>query len=338
MSRPPATDTFDMPSSPDRSPTSRTAGTPTDIDLMVRHRAFLAAATSDNTRRTYRSAIRHFYAWGGNLPCDEAAVVRYLLAYADTLNPRTLALRLTALSQWHLHQGFTDPASTPTVRKTLAGIARIHGKPKRKARPLPVEDVERIVTHLAGIDTLHARRDSALLQIGFFGGFRRSELASLEVPHIAWERDGIVITLQRSKTDQEGAGIVKAIPYGDETLCPVRALRAWLDAAGIQSGALFRPINRWGVVGAGALNPASVNTLLKACAKAAGMHDVPELSGHSLRRGMATSAYRAGANLRNIKRQGGWRHDGTVQGYIEEAAQFEDNAALCLLRRTKAPV
>lgn len=74
------------------------------------HQRFLAAATSDNTRRTYRSAIRHFQAWGGVLPCDEAAVIRYLLAFAPVLNPRTLALRLTALAQWHRYQGFTDPA------------------------------------------------------------------------------------------------------------------------------------------------------------------------------------------------------------------------------------
>lgn len=311
----------------------RTIGTPAEADLTARHRALLAAATADNTRRTYRSAIRHFQSWGGVLPCDEAVVIRYLLAYANSLNPRTLALRLTALSQWHIHQGFVDPAATPTVRKTLAGIARSHGKPKKKAKALPVEDLERIVTHLAAFDTLKAKRDNALLQIGFFGGYRRSELVGLEVPHVAWEPDGIVVTLPRSKTDQEGAGIVKAIPYGDGPCCPAKALRAWLDAAGIASGPLFRPISKWNKVGADALHAGSVNIILEACAKIAGLDYVPHLSSHSLRRGMATSAYRAGADPRDIKRQGGWRHDGTVQGYIEEAGQFQENAALPLLRR-----
>ncbi|MBL4954257.1 hypothetical protein JK635_19005, partial [Neobacillus sp. YIM B02564] len=80
-------------------------------ELHERHRRFISAATSENTRRTYRSGIRHFHAWGGVLPCDSAAVLRYLLAYSDALNPRTLALRLTALSQWHLFQGFPDPAA-----------------------------------------------------------------------------------------------------------------------------------------------------------------------------------------------------------------------------------
>lgn len=304
-----------------------------DLAGLARHRAFLAAATSDNTRRAYRSAIRHFLEWGGALPSDEAAVIRYLLAYADTLNPRTLALRLTALSQWHVHQGFADPAATPTARKTLSGIQRVHGKPKRKAKALPLEDLERIVLRLAGIDTLKARRDSALLQIGYFGGYRRSEIVSLELAHVAWEREGIVITLPRSKTDQQGEGIVKAIPFGDGPCCPASALRSWLAAAAIGSGPLFRPLNKWGRVGALALGQASVNAILEECATLAGLDYVPQLSSHSLRRGMATSAHRAGASLRDIKRQGGWRHDGTVQGYIEEAAQFEENAALSLLRR-----
>lgn len=95
------------------------------------HRALLAAATLDNTRCAYRSALRHYLASGGVLPGDEADAIRYLLDYSQSLDPRTLALGLTALSQWHIHQGFPDPASTATVRKTLAGIERVHGKPRK---------------------------------------------------------------------------------------------------------------------------------------------------------------------------------------------------------------
>lgn len=312
---------------------ARNVGTLADLDLTAQHRAFLAAATSDNTRRTYRSAIRHFLAWGGVLPADEGVMIRYLLEYASMLNPRTLALRLTALSQWHIHQGFADPASTPTVRKTLAGIARTHGKPKKKAKALPLEDLERIVAHLRSLETMKARRDNALLQLGYFGGYRRSEIVSLDVMHVAWEPNGIVITLPRSKTDQQGEGIIKAIPYGEGPCCPATALRSWLDAAGIVSGPLFRPVSKWNEIGAESLHAGSVNTILGACAKLVKLDYVPQLSSHSLRRGMATSAHRAGADFRDIKRQGGWRHDGTVQGYIEEAGRFEENAALALLRR-----
>lgn len=266
------------------------------------------------------------------LPSDEAAIIRYLLAYASTLNPRTLALRLTALSQWHLHQGFADPAATPTVRKTLSGIARTNGAPKKKAKALAVEDLRRIVAHLACLDSVSAKRDNALLQVGYFGGFRRSEIVGLQVEHLTWEPEGIVITLPRSKTDQQGEGVVKAIPYGNGPCCPATALRTWLTAAGIASGPLFRSVSKWNGVGADALHAGSVNTILANCARMIQLDYEPQLSSHSLRRGMATSAYRAGADFRDIKRQGGWRHDGTVQGYIEEAGQFQENAAGSLLR------
>lgn len=314
----------------------RSAGTLiSEHEMRERHQRFISAATSENTRRTYRSAIRHFYAWGGVLPCDSGAALRYLLAYSDSLNPRTLALRLTALAQWHAFQGFPDPTADPGVRKTLKGVMRTRGKPRKKAKALPIEDLEAIVAKLGPDTSLIAIRNNALLQIGFFGALRRSELAALMVEELAWEADGLVITLARSKTDQEGEGVSKAIPYGgpDGICCPVRALKRWLEAANITSGAVFRRVTRWGVIGADPLSDGSINDILEACAKAADLAYAPELSSHSLRRGLATSAHRSGADFKDIKRQGGWRHDGTVQGYIEEAARFEANAALTLLRR-----
>ncbi|MDY7560445.1 MULTISPECIES: site-specific integrase [unclassified Pseudomonas] len=320
---------LDTPAVPPRTP--GTLATP--AQLAEQHQRFLAAATADNTRRTYRSAIRHFLAWGGVLPCDEAALIRYLLAFAEVLNPRTLALRLTALSQWHRYQGFPDPGASATVRKTLRGIERVHGRPRQKAKALLLEDLERIVAHLDTLEGLTALRDSALLQVGYFGAFRRSELVMLEVQYLQWEREGLRITLPRSKTDQEGEGLDKAIPFGDSICCPAKALRGWLDTAQIEQGPLFRRISRWGVLGEVGLHEGSVNAILSARAEAAGLSYVPEMSSHSLRRGLATSAHRAGAGFLEIKRQGGWRHDGTVHGYIEEARAFEENAAGSLLRR-----
>lgn len=319
------------------APALHAAVTAVGAALAAQHRAVLAAATADNTRRAYRSAVNHYLAWGGVLPAEEAAIIRYLLTYAPLLNPRTLALRLTARSQWHVHQAFPDPAATPTVRKTLTGIARTHGRPKKKAKALPIEDLERIVAQLARAGTLKAARDNALLQIGFFGGLRRSELVAIEAGHIGWTPEGIEIMLPRSKSDQLGEGIVKAIPYSDGPCCPATALRAWLDAAGIAVGPVFRSISKWGVVASTGLGEGSVNTILEDCATLAQLDYVPDLSSHSLRRGMATSAHRAGADFRDIKKQGGWRHDGTVQGYIEEASRFEENAAGSLLRTRVKP-
>ncbi|WP_288079091.1 site-specific integrase [Pseudomonas sp.] len=249
------------------------------------------------------------------------------------LNPRTLALRLTALTQWHRYQGFPDPAASATVRKTLRGIERVNGRPRQKAKALLLEDLELIVSHLDTLEGLAALRDSALLQLGYFGAFRRSELVTLEVRDLQWEREGLRITLPRSKTDQEGEGLERVIPYGDGLCCPTKVLRGWLEAAQIEQGPLFRRVSRWGVIGEVALHEGSVNTILATRAEAAGLLYVPQMSSHSLRRGLATSAYRAGADFLEIKRQGGWRHGDTVHGYIEEARAFEDNAAGSLLRR-----
>jgi hypothetical protein len=105
-------------------------------ELREKHRQFLAAASSDNTRRAYRSAIYHFQNWGGLLPCDSSMVINYLLSYSETLNPRTLSLRVTALSQWHVFQGFSDPTAQADVRLTLRGIGRSQGRPKKKAKAL----------------------------------------------------------------------------------------------------------------------------------------------------------------------------------------------------------
>jgi hypothetical protein len=105
--------------------------------------------------------------------------------------------------------------------------------------------------------------------------------------------------------------------------------------AKINSGPVFRRINRWGALLEPPLHPASVTLILKAVATRAGLDFVPELSSHSLRRSLATSAHRAGASFESIKRQGGWSHDGTVWEYIEAAQHFEDNAAGVLLAKTR---
>lgn len=303
--------------------------------LRQQEQRYLTAATADNTRRTYRSAVRQFERWGGALPADEATVIRYLLAHAETLNPRTLSLHLTALRQWHRYQGFPDPTASPQVRKTLTGIARMHGRPKRKAKAFSGQDFMAMVDVYTAQDDepadLRALRDRTLLLIAYFGAFRRSELVRIEVAHLTWEPEGLIIALPRSKTDQQGDGKLRALPYGAGALCPVQALQAWLMAADIQDGPVFRNLNRWGQLGKTALTAASVNLILKTAARAAGLPYVPAVSSHSFRRSLATGAYRAGASFESIKRQGGWKNDTTVWEYIEEAQAFEDNAAGKLL-------
>jgi len=284
---------------------------------ILRH--YLQAATSDNTRKAYRSAIRQFEKWGGRLPTDRDTVVRYLLSKADSLNSRTLDLHLTALGQWHHYQSIADPIRDPLVRKTMEGIRRSHGQPKRKAKALRLEHIAQLVGYLRQLpDSKKKYRDIALVLTGFFGAFRRSELVALQVSDLAWEPEGLIIRLPRSKTDQQATGLIRALPFGAPSCCPATAIKAWMDMANICEGDLFRPVNRWDQVKPRPLNPGAVNDLLKSLGTACQFDFVPDLSSHSFRRGLSTSAARERVDFELIKKQGGWRSDATVWEYIEE--------------------
>jgi integrase len=291
------------------------------------------AATSYNTRRAYQADIRHFETWGGQLPATTDAILRYLHAFAETLNPRTLSRRITALKQWHRYQHFPDPTEAPIVTKTLTGITRVHGKPKEKAPPLLPEHLISISQYLSTQSTLSANRDNALLQVGFLGAFRRSELVTIKVEDINWRPDGIEILIPKSKTDQQNTGQYCAIPNGNEQLCAVRVLKIWLEKTNIQEGFVFRRIHRGNNISQLNITPDSVNEILKKHAFSAGLESAMDFSSHSMRRGLATTASRDGVSLPAIMRQGRWKEVGTVMEYIEAAQRFEENAAGQVLQK-----
>lgn len=313
--------------------------------LLLRQQEFLAAATAENTRRSYRTAIRHFLSWGGYLPCDSAMILRYVLSQADLCNPRTMAVRLTALGQWHSYQGFADPTQHGDVRLSLRGIQRSLGRPAKQAKALRLQDLQSILLNLGQSPSLQSRRDAALLSLGFYGGFRRSELVAINCEDLTFTSEGLLVLMRKSKTDQYHKGQVKAIPGLPESvrrsvsevefehLCPVVAIESWLKHAGLTCGPVFRQVTRWQQVTDKALYAGTVSQILRRCAAAANLKGIDSYSAHSLRRGMATSAHQAGASMQEIKRQGAWRHDATVQVYIEEAELFKNNAANKLMQQ-----
>ncbi|HEX2549586.1 MAG TPA: site-specific integrase [Gammaproteobacteria bacterium] len=294
---------------------------------------YIQAATSENTRQAYQADIRHFETWGGKLPTTPQQIVEYLHFYATQLNPRTLSRRLIAIKHWHHYQGFPDPVSHPAIQKTIAGIMRVHAKPKKKAYPLLPEDLILIVKNLKNQMSFSAVRDNALLQIGFYGAFRRSELVKIKVEDIQWKNQGIDILIPQSKTDQTHVGQYCAIPFGKDELCPIATLNHWLKISNITQGAIFREIKKGGKLGENALSALSVNHILKKRAEEAGIAYAKDLSSHSLRRGLATSASRFGAELPAIMRQGRWKNVNTVIEYIEATARFDENAASSILNK-----
>jgi integrase len=179
---------------------------------------------------------------------------------------------------------------------------------------------------VAAVDEgLIGARDRALVLLGFAGAFRRSELVGLDIADCAFGRDGLTVTLRRSKTDQEGQGRRIGIPYGaNPETCPVRCVQAWIEQAA--TGPLFRSINRHGQVQQQRLSGNDVARIVKKLATRAGL-DATTYAGHSLRAGHATSAAAAGASERAIMRQTGHRSVQMVRRYIRAGTLFSDNSA-----------
>ncbi len=298
---------------------------------MAQQQDYLRQATAMNTRRAYKDAVRQFER-RGLLLATEDSIAEYLTKRALDLNPRTLSLHLTALSHWHCYQHLTDPTKSPDIRKLITGISRQHGQPKRRAKALRQEHIEKMVAYCQKNKSLKLLRDSALIQVGYFGAFRRSELIAMTTDHLHFDPQGLLILIPKSKTDQTGKGKIKALPFGQNNICPVAAIKTWLMASGIIEGFIFRAINRWDQLQSKALHQDSVSIILKSLAKACDFDFIADLSSHSLRRGFATSAAHAGADFDGIKRQGGWDNDSTVRGYIEEGQVFDNNAADQLIK------
>jgi integrase len=289
---------------------------------------YVQAAYSENTRHAYRSDLRHFLDWGGAIPTADRILAEYLAVHAGTLSVATLERRVAAISKAHTTQGLRSPTASALVKMTMAGIRRKHGRPQHQVAAAVRDDILAMVADLG--DTCIDRRDKALLLIGFAGAFRRSELRAINCTDVEHVPEGIVITIRRSKVDQEERGRRIGIPYAQGDVCPVKSLDAWLRTSGICDGARFRPINRHGQIAGSALSPEAVAVIVKKRATAAGL-DSSRYAGHSLRAGLATSAAAAGVPPWKIREQTGHAADTMLQRYIRDGDLFKANASGAVL-------
>jgi integrase len=171
-----------------------------------------------------------------------------------------------------------------------------------------------------------------LLLVGFAGAFRASELVGLDVVDVSFTSAGAIVKLKKSKTDQEGRGRTVLIPFGkgDQWTCPVRMLRLWLKRTGIQSGAIFRRVDRNQKVVGERLSAQVVSITVKKLVEKLG-RDTTEYSGHSLRAGFVTSAAKAGVPIWKIRQQTGHKSDLMVQLYVRPTNLLADQAFFSLL-------
>ena len=333
-------------------------------------RRFAEAARSDATLRAYRSDWADFEAWCQSralqaMPATPETVSLYIASRAEAGSPddrgrptpplkvATLRRRMAAISQAHKLAGVESPAlrSREPLHSVWGGVMRALGTAPHKVAPALAADVVAMaeacdaavqMATAAGDDALpgvalRARRDKALLLLGFAAALRRSELAAVRAEHVSYTPEGLRLLIPRSKSDQEGAGQVVGVAYGERAAtCPVRAVRSYLGAAGTAladqerpsplSGPVFRMVDRWGRLGSQALTGRSVADVVKRYALLAGL-DPTLYAGHSLRAGFATTAARAGKPDRAIQKQTRHKSAAMLAEYVREGRLFDDNAS-----------
>lgn len=298
--------------------------------LVEKAKYFASSGHADNTKKTYAKAWSNFLAWCGvhntnpiKAESTEALVSFYVTDMADKLKPASLEVSIAAIRYYLRQQEICFDTKHPAIADVLKGIRRERGVKQTQKEPVLVPDLQLMVAMLQ--DNLLGIRDKALLLLGFSGGFRRSELVGLSVGDLKETRDGFIAIVRKSKTDQEGIGIEKAIPYGSNaTTCPVRAIKDWLNSAKILEGRLFRSIDRHGNLGT-SLSDKAVALIVKRNPHLEGKSS--DYSGHSLRAGLCTSAAAARVPEDIIMRQTGHKSRNSLQKYIRRGLQFKDNAA-----------
>jgi len=281
----------------------------------------LRNSKSANTLRAYQSDFKDFSVFCAknglsSMPTEPKILSLYLTHLSATSKFSTLKRRIASISVIHKVKGHYLDTKHPLIMENLHGIKRIKGSNQKAKKPILINDLKLIINAIGQANQSENKkiRDKAIILIGFSGGFRRSELVNIEYEDVEFVSEGVKIFIKRSKTDQSGEGMIKAIPYFDnKSFCPVNALKHWIEYSQIKSGKLFD------------ISDKSVALIIKKYTSLAGL-DPNKYSGHSLRSGFATSTAESGAEERNIMAMTGHKTTQMVRRYIQEANLFKNNA------------
>ncbi len=302
------------------------------------------SARARSTQRSYASCWRSFERWCAAegvpaLPAPPETVGRYLAAQGGRLTVGTLECHLSAILVRHRHEGFHHlDRHHPAIADILAGLGRLVGRRARPKEPIIAPELKRIVAHLP--PTLAGRRDKAILLLGYAGAFRRGELAAIQLHHLCWSGDGVIVSLPRSKEDQGGRGAVKAIPFAtDPAYCPVRALQELILTMGVDQGPVFRRIDRHGNLArrAPGLSGAAICAVVKRAvwhwARANGATRAEadaqgaQIGGHSLRAGLVSWAVAQGMSDWAVMAVSLHRSRRSLAPYVRRVGLFTGSAA-----------
>jgi len=294
----------------------------------------LQNSKANNTVRAYKSDFKDFELFclkNGfkSMPSDSKIVSLYL-TYLSTKDVKmsTLKRRLVAIGVIHRLKGHYLDTKHPSIIENIMGIKRRKGSIQKGKKPLLINNLKTIINVIDDIkdDEIKRYRDRTIILIGFSGGFRRNEIVSLDFDDLDFVNEGLKINLKKSKTDQFGEGLIKALPYFDNpNYCPVKSLQKWLNYSKIDNGPVFRRLNKGSKLTENRLTDQTVAILIKKYLQSSGI-DSKNYSGHSLRSGFATSAAESGAEERSIMAMTGHKSTEMVRRYIKEANLFKNNA------------
>ena len=293
----------------------------------------LKSSKSNNTLRAYKSDFRNFAAFCvkhgfDSLPTEPKIISLYLTHLSKSSKISTLQRRLVSISMIHRLKGHYLDTKHPIIIENLMGIKRVKGSIQKGKKPILINHLKSIINVIDDqeVEEIKKIRDKTIILIGFGGGFRRTELVSIDYEDLEFVSEGVKIIIKRSKTDQFGEGMIKGLPYfSNQTYCPVLHLKKWLDESNIKSGAIFRKFNKGFSLSDHRLTDQSVALLLKSYLSIAGIEN-KNYSGHSLRSGFATVSAESGADERSIMAMTGHKTTQMVRRYIREANLFKNNA------------
>ena len=293
----------------------------------------LKTSKANNTLRAYRSDFKDF---GGfcakhgfnSMPTDPKIVSLYLTHLSKTSKISTLRRRLVSIGVVHKIKGHYLDTKHPIIIENLMGIKRLKGSMQTGKKPILINHLKQIINVINNqdIEEIVKQRNKTMILIGFGGGFRRTEIISIDHEDLEFVDEGVKIIVRRSKTDQFGEGMIKGLPYfPNETYCPVINLKNWLKISKIKTGPIFRRFTKGSSLTKHRLTDQSVVLIIKDCLRIAGIEN-HNFSGHSLRSGFATVAADSGADERSIMAMTGHKSSQMVRRYIREANIFKNNA------------
>jgi len=294
----------------------------------------LKSSKANNTIRAYRSDFKDFsvFCAKNNLKCfpSDSKIIALYLTYLSSRGAKisTLRRRLASIGVIHKLKGHYLDTKHPIIIENLMGIKRKIGSFQQGKKPILINQLKSIINVIDNEKTKEIKkiRDKTLILIGFGGGFRRSELVSIDYNDVELVPEGVKIVIRRSKTDQFGEGMVKGLPYfSNQIYCPVLHLKKWLEISNIKSGPIFRKFNKGFSLSDNRLTDQTVALLLKNYLSVAGIEN-KNYSGHSLRSGFATVSAESGADERSIMAMTGHKTTQMVRRYIKEANLFKNNA------------